>query len=224
MYNKLLDLIEEEKNVDVVKQLNIIKHKIDRGEPEDVSIREVYEYLCDEQTASLDKDYIKTVEASVKALKKLLDDVDNKEEEEEVVVEKEEEVVVEKEAEVVPVKDFDENKVKEKVKKEENIEPEEEHEEKHEEEHEEENEEEVKEHGNVNKVAVALKTCAIVEGGLGYLLGVIMGFSKTNSEQYFSFALMISYWLVTAIMILFTLGFAEVIQILHDIRKMEKNK
>lgn len=221
MYNKLLDLIEEEKNVDVVKQLNIIKHKIDRGEPEDVSIREVYEYLCDEQTASLDKEYIKTVEASVKALKKLLDDVDNKEE---VVVEKEEEVVVEKEAEVVPVKDFDENKVKEKVKKEENIEPVEEHEEKHEEEHEEENEEEVKEHGNVNKVAVALKTCAIVEGGLGYLLGVIMGFSKTNSEQYFSFALMISYWLVTAIMILFTLGFAEVIQILHDIRKMEKNK
>ena len=209
MYNKLLDLIEEEKNVDVVKQLNIIKHKIDRGEPEDVSIREVYEYLCDEQTASLDKDYIKTVEASVKALKKLLDDVDNKEE-----------VVVEKEAEVVPVKDFDENKVKEKVKKEENIEPEDEPEEVHEEEH----EEEVKEHGNVNKVAVALKTCAIVEGGLGYLLGVIMGFSKTNSEQYFSFALMISYWLVTAIMILFTLGFAEVIQILHDIRKMEKNK
>ncbi len=205
MYNKLLDLIEEEKNVDVVKQLNIIKHKIDRGEPEDVSIREVYEYLCDEQTASLDKDYIKTVEASVKALKKLLDDVDNKEE-----------VVVEKEAEVVPVKDFDENKVKEKVKKEENIEPEDEPEEEH--------EEEVKEHGNVNKVAVALKTCAIVEGGLGYLLGVIMGFSKTNSEQYFSFALMISYWLVTAIMILFTLGFAEVIQILHDIRKMEKNK
>lgn len=209
MYNKLLDLIEEEKNVDVVKQLNIIKHKIDRGEPEDVSIREVYEYLCDEQTASLDKDYIKTVEASVKALKKLLDDVDNKEE-----------VVVEKEAEVVPVKDFDENKVKEKVKKEENIEPEDEPEEVHEEEH----EEEVKEHGNVNKVAVALKTCAIVEGGLGYLLGVIMGFSKTNSEQYFSFALMISYWLVTAIMILFTLGFAEVIQILHDIRKMEENK
>ncbi len=209
MYNKLLDLIEEEKNVDVVKQLNIIKHKIDRGEPEDVSIREVYEYLCDEQTASLDKDYIKTVEASVKALKKLLDDVDNKEE-----------VVVEKEAEVVPVKDFDENKVKEKVKKEENIEPEDEPEEEAEEEH----EEEVKEHGNVNKVAVALKTCAIVEGGLGYLLGVIMGFSKTNSEQYFSFALMISYWLVTAIMILFTLGFAEVIQILHDIRKMEKNK
>ena len=209
MYNKLLDLIEEEKNVDVVKQLNIIKHKIDRGEPEDVSIREVYEYLCDEQTASLDKDYIKTVEASVKALKKLLDDVDNKEE-----------VVVEKEAEVVPVKDFDENKVKEKIKKEENIEPEDEPEEEAEEEH----EEEVKEHGNVNKVAVALKTCAIVEGGLGYLLGVIMGFSKTNSEQYFSFALMISYWLVTAIMILFTLGFAEVIQILHDIRKMEKNK
>lgn len=209
MYNKLLDLIEEEKNVDVVKQLNIIKHKIDRGEPEDVSIREVYEYLCDEQTASLDKDYIKTVEASVKALKKLLDDVDNKEE-----------VVVEKEAEVVPVKDFDENKVKEKVKKEENIEPEDEPEEEAEEEY----EEEVKEHGNVNKVAVALKTCAIVEGGLGYLLGVIMGFSKTNSEQYFSFALMISYWLVTAIMILFTLGFAEVIQILHDIRKMEKNK
>lgn len=212
MYNKLLDLIEEEKNVDVVKQLNIIKHKIDRGEPEDVSIREVYEYLCDEQTASLDKDYIKTVEASVKALKKLLDDVDNKEE-----------VVVEKEAEVVPVKDFDENKVKEKVKKEENIEPKEEPEEEHEEEVKE-PEEEVKEHGNVNKVAVALKTCAIVEGGLGYLLGVIMGFSKTNSEQYFSFALMISYWLVTAIMILFTLGFAEVIQILHDIRKMEKNK
>lgn len=209
MYNKLLDLIEEEKNVDVVKQLNIIKHKIDRGEPEDVSIREVYEYLCDEQTASLDKDYIKTVEASVKALKKLLDDVDNKEE-----------VVVEKEEEVVPVKDFDENKVKGEVKKEENIEPEDEPEEEHEEEH----EEEVKEHGNVNKVAVALKTCAIVEGGLGYLLGVIMGFSKTNSEQYFSFALMISYWLVTAIMILFTLGFAEVIQILHDIRKMEKNK
>jgi cation transport ATPase len=213
MYNKLLDLIEEEKNVDVVKQLNIIKHKIDRGEPEDVSIREVYEYLCDEQTASLDKDYIKTVEASVKALKKLLDDVDNKEE-----------VVVEKEAEVVPVKDFDENKVKEKVKKEENIEPEDKPEEEHEDEPEEEHEEEVKEHGNVNKVAVALKTCAIVEGGLGYLLGVIMGFSKTNSEQYFSFALMISYWLVTAIMILFTLGFAEVIQILHDIRKMEENK
>ena len=213
MYNKLLDLIEEEKNVDVVKQLNIIKHKIDRGEPEDVSIREVYEYLCDEQTASLDKDYIKTVEASVKALKKLLDDVDNKEE-----------VVVEKEAEVVPVKDFDENKVKEKVKKEENIEPKEEPKEEPEEEPEEEHEEEVKEHGNVNKVAVALKTCAIVEGGLGYLLGVIMGFSKTNSEQYFSFALMISYWLVTAIMILFTLGFAEVIQILHDIRKMEENK
>jgi cation transport ATPase len=213
MYNKLLDLIEEEKNVDVVKQLNIIKHKIDRGEPEDVSIREVYEYLCDEQTASLDKDYIKTVEASVKALKKLLDDVDNKEE-----------VVVEKEEEVVPVKDFDENKVKGEVKKEENIEPEDKPEEEHEDEPEEEHEEEVKEHGNVNKVAVALKTCAIVEGGLGYLLGVIMGFSKTNSEQYFSFALMISYWLVTAIMILFTLGFAEVIQILHDIRKMEKNK
>lgn len=212
MYNKLLDLIEEEKDVNVVKQLNIIKHKIDRGEPEDVCIREVYEYLCDEQTASLDKDYIKTVKASVEALKRLLDEVDNRED---VVVENDAEAIVEEnDAEVVPVKDFDENKIKEKHKNEE-VKLEEVAEEAIEEEH---------NHDHVNKVAVALKTCAIVEGGLGYLLGVIMGFSKTNSEQYFSFALMISYWLVTAIMILFTLGFAEIIQILHDIRKMEQNK
>ena len=222
MYNKLLDLIEEEKDVDVVKQLNIIKHKIDRGEPEDVSIRETYEYLCDEATASLDKEYINNVKATVEALKRLLDDVDNKEEvvEDEVAVENNDDVEIEDDVdndnEVLPVKVFEqkEKKLKEEIKK---VETREEEKEEH-------HEPEEKEVGNVNKVAIALKTCAIVEGGLGYLLGVIMGFSKTNSEQYFSFALMITYWLATAVMILFTLGFAEVIQILHDIRKMEKNK
>ena len=203
MYNKLLDLIEEEKDLEVVKQLNIIKHRIDRGEPEGASIREVYEYLCDEASASLDKKYLKTVKASVEALEKIINHEDDEEVNEEAKEEK--------------------NEVKEeKVKK---VEEHEEHECKcgtdckcgskcdchH-------------EVGVYNKTAVALRTCVFIEGLIGYVLGVFMGFSKTNNAEYFSLAIMISYWLVTGVMILLTLGLAEVIQILHDIRKNIENE
>lgn len=222
MYNKLLDLIEEEKNLEVVKQLNIIKHRIDRGEPEGASIREVYEYLCDEASASLDKKYLKTVKASVEALEKIINHEDDEEVNEEVKDAKDVVVNLPNEEEVEEAKE-EKNEVKEeKVKK---VEEHEEHECKcgtdckcgpkcdchH-------------EVGVYNKTAVALRTCVFIEGLIGYVLGVFMGFSKTNNAEYFSLAIMISYWLVTGVMILLTLGLAEVIQILHDIRKNIENE
>ena len=70
-----------------------------------------------------------------------------------------------------------------------------------------------------NKVAIALKTCAVIEGIIGYLAGVVMAYSTMKSQQYFPFALMITYFLITGIFIMFTWGMAELIQILHDIRK-----
>lgn len=222
MYNKLLDLIEEEKDLEVVKQLNIIKHRIDRGEPEGASIREVYEYLCDEASASLDKKYLKTVKASVEALEKIINHEDDEEVNEEVKDTKDVVVNLPNEEEVEEAKE-EKNEVKEeKVKK---VEEHEEHECKcgtdckcgpkcdchH-------------EVGVYNKTAVALRTCVFIEGLIGYVLGVFMGFSKTNNAEYFSLAIMISYWLVTGVMILLTLGLAEVIQILHDIRKNIENE
>lgn len=222
MYNKLLDLIEEEKDLEVVKQLNIIKHRIDRGEPEGASIREVYEYLCDEASASLDKKYLKTVKASVEALEKIINHEDDEEVNEEVKDAKDVVVNLPNEEEVEEAKE-EKNEVKEeKVKK---VEEHEEHECKcgtdckcgpkcdchH-------------EVGVYNKTAVALRTCVFIEGLIGYVLGVFMGFSKTNNAEYFSLAIMISYWLVTGVMILLTLGLAEVIQILHDIRKNIENE
>lgn len=222
MYNKLLDLIEEEKDLEVVKQLNIIKHRIDRGEPEGASIREVYEYLCDEASASLDKEYLKTVKASVEALEKIINHEDDEEVNEEVKDAKDVVVNLPNEEEVEEAKE-EMNEVKEeKVKK---VEEHEEHECKcgtdckcgpkcdchH-------------EVGVYNKTAVALRTCVFIEGLIGYVLGVFMGFSKTNNAEYFSLAIMISYWLVTGVMILLTLGLAEVIQILHDIRKNIENE
>lgn len=222
MYNKLLDLIEEEKDLEVVKQLNIIKHRIDRGEPEGASIREVYEYLCDEASASLEKKYLKTVKASVEALEKIINYEDDEEVNEEVKDAKDVVVNLPNEDEVEEAKE-EKNEVKEeKVKK---VEEHEEHECKcgtdckcgskcdchH-------------EVGVYNKTAVALRTCVFIEGLIGYVLGVFMGFSKTNNAEYFSLAIMISYWLVTGVMILLTLGLAEVIQILHDIRKNSENE
>lgn len=222
MYNKLLHLIEEEKDLEVVKQLNIIKHRIDRGEPEGASIREVYEYLCDEASASLDKKYLKTVKASVEALEKIINHEDDEEVNEEVKDAKDVVVNLPNEDEVEEAKE-EKNEVKEeKVKK---VEEHEEHECKcgadckcgskcdchH-------------EVGVYNKTAVALRTCVFIEGLIGYVLGVFMGFSKTNNAEYFSLAIMISYWLVTGVMILLTLGLAEVIQILHDIRKNIENE
>ena len=222
MYNKLLDLIEEEKDLEVVKQLNIIKHRIDRGEPEGASIREVYEYLCDEASASLEKKYLKTVKASVEALEKIINHEDDEEVNEEVKDAKDVVVNLPNEDEVEEAKE-EKNEVKEeKVKK---VEEHEEHECKcgtdckcgskcdchH-------------EVGVYNKTAVALRTCVFIEGLIGYVLGVFMGFSKTNNAEYFSLAIMISYWLVTGVMILLTLGLAEVIQILHDIRKNIENE
>ena len=222
MYNKLLDLIEEEKDLEVVKQLNIIKHRIDRGEPEGASIREVYEYLCDEASASLEKKYLKTVKASVEALEKIINHEDDEEVNEEVKDAKDVVVNLPNEDEVEEAKE-EKNEVKEeKVKK---VEEHEEHECKcgtdckcgskcdchH-------------EVGVYNKTAVDLRTCVFIEGLIGYVLGVFMGFSKTNNAEYFSLAIMISYWLVTGVMILLTLGLAEVIQILHDIRKNSENE
>ena len=222
MYNKLLDLIEEENDLEVVKQLNIIKHRIDRGEPEGASIREVYEYLCDEASASIDKKYLKTVKASVEALEKIINHEDDEEVNEEVKDAKDVVVNLPNEDEVEEAKE-EKNEVKEeKVKK---VEKHEEHECKcgtdckcgskcdchH-------------EVGVYNKTAVALRTCVFIEGLIGYVLGVFMGFSKTNNAEYFSLAIMISYWLVTGVMILITLGLAEVIQILHDIRKNSENE
>ena len=222
MYNKLLDLIEEEKDLEVVKQLNIIKHRIDRGEPEGASIREVYEYLCDEASASLDKKYLKTVKASVVALEKIINHEDNEEVNEEVKDAKDVVVNLPNEEEVEEAKEEVKELKEEKVKK---VEEHEEHECKcgpdckcgpkcdcH------------NEVGVYNKTAVALRTCVFIEGLIGYVLGVFMGFSKTNNAEYFSLAIMISYWLVTGVMILLTLGLAEVIQILHDIRKNNENK
>lgn len=222
MYNKLLDLIEEEKDLEVVKQLNIIKHRIDRGEPEDASIREVYEYLCDEASASLDKKYLKTVKASVVALEKIINHEENEEVNEEVKDAKDVVVNLPNEEEVEEAKEEVKELKEEKVKK---VEEHEEHECKcgpdckcgpkcdcH------------NEVGVYNKTAVALRTCVFIEGLIGYVLGVFMGFSKTNNAEYFSLAIMISYWLVTGVMILLTLGLAEVIQILHDIRKNNENK
>jgi cation transport ATPase len=204
MYNKLLDLIEEESNVDVVKHLNIIKHKIDRGEPEDVSIREVYEYLSEEQTASLDENYIKNVQLTVEALNKLL----NEDEKEEVVVE---------EAVVSEVEDL-----KQEVNEEENYEddnkPVEAKVEKHDDEEEDEDEEDEEDdkEREVNKMSGALKVLAFLEGGLGLIAGL---FVLENS-----FAYTISYWVLAAVSVLFTLSLAEAIQILHDIRKNGQNK
>lgn len=222
MYNKLLDLIEEEKDLEVVKQLNIIKHRIDRGEPEGASIREVYEYLCDEASASLDKKYLKTVKASVVALEKIINHEDNEEVNEEVKDAKDVVVNLPNEEKVEEAKEEVKELKEEKVKK---VEEHEEHECKcgpdckcgpkcdcH------------NEVGVYNKTAVALRTCVFIEGLIGYVLGVFMGFSKTNNAEYFSLAIMISYWLVTGVMILLTLGLAEVIQILHDIRKNNENK
>ena len=218
MYNKLLDLIEEEKDLEVVKQLNIIKHRIDRGEPEGASIREVYEYLCDEASASLDKKYLKTVKASVEALEKIINHEDDEKVNEEVKDTKDVVVNLPNEEDVEETKEVKEEKVKK-------VEEHEEHECKcgadckcgskcdcH--------------HvvGVYNKTAVALRTCVFIEGLIGYVLGVFMGFSKTNNAEYFSLAIMISYWLVTGVMILLTLGLAEVIQILHDIRKNIENE
>ena len=222
MYNKLLDLIEEEKDLEVVKQLNIIKHRIDRGEPEGASIREVYEYLCDEASASLDKKYLKTVKASVEALEKIINHEDDEKVNEEVKDTKDVVVNLPNEEDVEETKEEMKEVKEEKVKK---VEEHEEHECKcgadckcgskcdcH--------------HvvGVYNKTAVALRTCVFIEGLIGYVLGVFMGFSKTNNAEYFSLAIMISYWLVTGVMILLTLGLAEVIQILHDIRKNIENE
>ena len=204
MYNKLLDLIEEEKDLEVVKQLNVIKHRIDRGEPEDASIKEVYEYLCDEATASLDEKYLKTVRASVAVLEKIVNHVE--EETNEVAVDLPQEEAVKEEK--------DEVEVNEDVE-------------------EEEHDCECgcghdckcnKEVGSCNKTAVALRTCIFIEGLIGYLIGVFMGFSQKHNPEYYSLAIMVTYWLATGFMILITIGLAEVIQILHDIRKNEENK
>ena len=57
MYERLLNLIDYEKDLNVKKELEIVKHKIDRGEDVKKTIYETQVYLNEMTDALLDNEY-----------------------------------------------------------------------------------------------------------------------------------------------------------------------
>lgn len=199
MYERLLNLIDYEKDLNVKKELEIVKHKIDRGEDVKKTIYETQVYLNEMTDALLDFEYTKCIKKTSELLKKLLDENEMIEEKSKVV-----------EDLIINSNKMRKEQLKNPIDKEycdcsDNY-------------HYDETEDCHCIPGS-NKVAIALKTCAVIEGIIGYLSGVVMAYSTMKSQQYFPFALMITYFLITGIFVMFTWGMAELIQILHDIRK-----
>lgn len=206
MYERLLNLIDYEKDLNVKKELEIVKHKIDRGEDVKKAIYETQVYLNEMTDALLDSEYTKCIKKTSELLKKLLDESN----------------MIEEKSKVVEDLIMNSNKMRKEQLKNATVEVNDcccENKECHCHENNYDETEDCNCIPGCNKVAIALKTCAVIEGIIGYLAGVVMAYSTMKSQQYFPFALMITYFLITGVFIMFTWGMAELIQILHDIRK-----